>query len=402
MPRKTQMMKVVQWIGRHVIWFLAVFRKPEVRIQAEAKRSRKRIKRQWSLGDLLDSLDAEHKRWELKFNRHSWIHKREWKALRTLGPHIMPKDVEFVPNPARDDLFDVPAHWQNEPFPVLMHVGWRNMHVDDIHAADDDKAWGTSVWAIRLKKSDNWRLEKTPGVLYMAGAMIEWFGDKKDDPGRGKELAVCLYITVDMKAKKFYVPKILQNVDVPISSGGMYCRREWGIPGSYSRDVYNKYPGRFENPEDASARLVLMEFQACMEAWISRKEYYQVSTRKGKGRVTFCIGKGEQKFFFKDRDKTAMASDGKRKRIVHYVGEFTRVNGQYVKEHLRGIRQFRWKGYDIAIMVPSFHIATYNFDIEPENEESMVVGRKYIDAKIAMAELAELEETRIYRHGRQN
>jgi hypothetical protein len=356
---------------------------------ARPRRTWKKVKRQWGLSDLLDSLDAEHKRWELKYHKYSWIEKRDWKALRILGPHVMPKDAEFFPNPGRADLFDIPDSWLDEPLPNVMHVGWRNIHMDSIKEKDEDEAWGTSVWAMRIKATirQTWRLEDTPGVLYLAGAIIE--GDLAQE--HGKELAVCSYITVDVATKKIYVPKVLQDHNVELPNGGMYCRRTWGVNKTYGRDVYNRHPEKFEDLQDAAERLMVTEFRACMEAWSQRKNYYQVSTRKGKGRVTFCVGKGEQKFFFKDRDKTAIAADGKRKRIVHYVGEFIRSNGQHVKEHLRGIRQFHWRGYDIAIMVPKFHITTYNFDVEPENEESMIIGQKYVDMNYAVKDLNDLE-----------
>lgn len=86
-----------------------------------------------------------------------------------------------------------------------------------------------------------------------------------------------------------------------------------------------------------------------------------VRALQGNAAATFTIDKRDAKRFFKDRD-TGLAIDGKRKRVLHFVGSFDRdVNGenQHVRSHYRGERSFDWKGYAIQISGLGFHHADF-------------------------------------------
>lgn len=80
--------------------------------------------------------------------------------------------------------------------------------------------------------------------------------------------------------------------------------------------------------------------------------------------AAFGIELQTAKRFFKDRDATILAVDGKRKRIFHSVVAHQRVLKQgttRVKDHYRGLRTFDWQGYGIHIMFPKVKM-DYKFD----------------------------------------
>lgn len=55
-------------------------------------------------------------------------------------------------------------------------------------------------------------------------------------------------------------------------------------------------------------------------------------------------------YFFKDRDPVII--NGVKKRIFHIVRPHTRINGDVVHMHFRGLRDFDWNGYGVKISVP--------------------------------------------------
>lgn len=72
--------------------------------------------------------------------------------------------------------------------------------------------------------------------------------------------------------------------------------------------------------------------------------------------AAFGIELSRAKYFFADRDMSALAADGKRKRIFHSVIAHARTLSTgavtSVRFHYRGLRHFDWNGYGIRIVFP--------------------------------------------------
>lgn len=87
------------------------------------------------------------------------------------------------------------------------------------------------------------------------------------------------------------------------------------------------------------------------------KDAILVRAKRGTMVASWTIDKRDAKRFFAKRS-TGLASDGKRKRVLHYVGDFTRRVGesvQSVRAHYRGERSFDWEGNLIEISGLGFH-----------------------------------------------
>jgi hypothetical protein len=72
--------------------------------------------------------------------------------------------------------------------------------------------------------------------------------------------------------------------------------------------------------------------------------------------ASFGIDVARAKVFFKDRSETAVAADGKRKRIFHAVRQHVRqlsTGATEVRFHYRGLRSFDWNGYAVHIVWPT-------------------------------------------------
>jgi hypothetical protein len=73
--------------------------------------------------------------------------------------------------------------------------------------------------------------------------------------------------------------------------------------------------------------------------------------------AAWTIDRRDAKRFFAKRE-TGVAADGKRKRVLHFVGGFNRKVGdveQEVRAHYRGERTFEWEGYKIEVSGLGFH-----------------------------------------------
>lgn len=131
--------------------------------------------------------------------------------------------------------------------------------------------------------------------------------------------------------------------------------------------------------------------------WNARDDMWKVSTRTADTRVIFLVPWSETKYYFKDRKVEVLTENGTKKRIIHHVKEHTRVrNGKetIVKEHIRGLRTFEWKGYQCAVTAPKFH--TYDIDTF-EGSSTKIVNNdpgklKTIDGPAVMDAFADLED----------
>jgi len=92
---------------------------------------------------------------------------------------------------------------------------------------------------------------------------------------------------------------------------------------------------------------------------------FVIRVRKENCVAAFGIELDRAKVFFRDRDKTIVAKDGRRKRIFHSVTAHTRDLGDHitdVRAHFRGLRTFPWRGYGVHIVLPE-HAPRMHMDV---------------------------------------
>ena len=94
--------------------------------------------------------------------------------------------------------------------------------------------------------------------------------------------------------------------------------------------------------------------------WINRDERWNVIIKKNGERITFGVNDKDTPYFFKNRDKV-VTEKGETKRIIHYVKEHERTrNGKtnIIKQHIRGLREFSWAGYECKVVSPKLETKT--------------------------------------------
>jgi hypothetical protein len=117
-------------------------------------------------------------------------------------------------------------------------------------------------------------------------------------------------------------------------------------------------PSFFENDNHSIADMRLSSkniFAAMFNWWVKRDERWNVVVKKNGERVTFGVDQDQTKLYFKDRDKSVKTASGQTQRIVHYVKEHERTVGNksvVIKEHIRGVREFSWAGYECLVTSP--------------------------------------------------
>lgn len=110
---------------------------------------------------------------------------------------------------------------------------------------------------------------------------------------------------------------------------------------------------------DTPEKHVVMAFRMAILTQNLSAERIVIRARQPKSgiRAAFGIDLSSAPRFFRDREATALASDGRRKRIFHAVRKHQReVGGKgvvSVKPHYRGLRRFDWQGVDVQIVLPS-------------------------------------------------
>lgn len=86
----------------------------------------------------------------------------------------------------------------------------------------------------------------------------------------------------------------------------------------------------------------------------SRLSTYRVAVKRGDLVATFGVNQQRMPYFFADRD-LIVDDNGVKSRVFHFVRPHQRANGSLVKAHYRGVRKFKWAGYDVSITVPGLH-----------------------------------------------
>jgi len=121
-----------------------------------------------------------------------------------------------------------------------------------------------------------------------------------------------------------------------------------------------------------------------------------VRAQKSDVSASWTIDRRDGKRFFAKR-VTGTAVDGKRKRILHYVGNFVRdTDGRtsYVREHYRGERSFSWMGYGVEVSGLGFHHKDfYDASIETLEVEGDDIPRGFMSIEKAVDSIKQYYST---------
>jgi hypothetical protein len=133
-------------------------------------------------------------------------------------------------------------------------------------------------------------------------------------------------------------------------------------------------------------------FRQLLLWWKRREDHWSVGVRKDGHRVTFSVAKEHTSAYFVDRD-TVVNVNGKPRKIIHFVREHRRSNGSVVKSHIRGLREFEWKGYHCVVTAPGLNgrLLT-NLTLEPVDVDPNKPPEEYMETDALAVTMANAED----------
>ena len=351
---------------------------PEEKPEPRKPRKYNKEKRQ-DFSELLDKLEHTFNNVKLPTMDGSWIAKDSVVGLKKLGVH--------VPNPLL-------MCWDNEkklvdvtkPLPAIMCISQSSEHTVNTQK----RFYAKFIFAIKMDKLP-WHVSKQTGVPYQFGMSFDM---------DGKLLWVNMYITVnrktgvisfcdELKTRPHTVPAKSSNSRKANGKSTVFYTKSWG-PAEYLED---------EERSINECKVIAQNYFVAMHDWWSERDNrWNVVVKKNGERVTFGVNNDQTPYYFKDRDKTIRTPTGQAKKIVHYVKEHERKYGDkitVVKEHIRGLQEFEWAGYQCNVISPKLQAKTAasftlpSEDVEVDDDTSNIV---YL-SKVGKA-LADSEERR--------
>lgn len=327
-----------------------------------------------TLGELLDHLDHTFNAYKVSTYSSGWLTQDEIVGLKKLGAH--------VPNPWQtiwhDDANKLKVNPKN--LPAMMFIA---MPSDHERANKRNQVCPDFMFGIKHKKLP-WNVEKISGVPYKIGMAYRM---------EKKLFWICAWVVVHRDGSyEFCREHTVKSVYVTKGKNKGYA---------YNKKAFVK--GALVEDEEESKRNGELGaknfFKWMLDWWQGRTERWSVAVKKSGDRVTFAVDKSLTKKYFADRDKTIKTATGRNKKIVHFVKEHERdYKGKktIVKEHIRGVNEFTWKGYNCLITAPEFQslvTAQFNASAYEVDEDD----KDYISASKMGHLLAREEERRSIR-----
>ena len=339
-------------------FILSFFRKPvkeEVKLKEEVKVVEKKPRKKYTshkqerenFSDLLDGIENTFENYKLPMETASWLNKDSIIGLKKLGAHIPnPFVVKFD---KKDELINLEGMTK---FPALMCIGINGQ-------SDGDKVSPTFMFAIKQTKLP-WYAAYHAGIPYEFGMAY---------PFNGKLFWVRVYLTVSRSTGRIEVCDERRVVSSVIPSKSLHGKHNFGqnvVIKSTKFTTPALYEDQDFKPEECKIITKNM-FRQMFEWWISRDERWNVVVKHKGDRLTFGVPNDQTKHYFKDRDKV-INENGFSKKIIHYVKEHERVYSEktkVIKEHIRGLKEFNWNGYQIQVVSPKLQQKTAADFTEP-------------------------------------
>jgi hypothetical protein len=331
--------------------------KPEVSVAVEPRKPRKynKEKRQ-DFSDLLDHLEHTFDSVKLPTMHESWLNKDSVIGLKKLGVH--------VPNPwVLDWKGDNRVVDITKPIPAMMCIS----HASEETINTANTFYTKMCFAIKMKKLP-WHVEYHTGTPFQFGMAFDV---------EGKMFWVHMYLTVnrtsgqinfcnELKVRTHVIPARSSHSRKANGKATIFHTRAWGA-STYFEDNTRTI--------DEGKTIAQNLFVGMHEWWSERDNRWNVVVKKSGDRVTFGVNNDQTPYYFKDRDKSIRTPSGQAKKIVHYVKEHDRKYGEKtttIKEHIRGLQEFNWAGYQCKVISPKLQSKTSaQFTVPTEDSEDI-------------------------------
>ncbi len=304
-----------------------------------------------NFSQLLEGLENSFHTMQVPQMKGSWLERREVSAIKKLGV--------YVPNPFGLEITKNPMLPVGGPFPSIASAMFVPKSGDRVGFFSPRFTY--AIKSPRLPAG----VEPTKGVPFKFGMCFDVNKDEKGASMSSKMFWMWCWIVIrpdgslriphEMRQFANKVVRKQKHKDEPAKV--TINTRRWCLPSLAMADE-----GRDQAEHE---NFMLCTFRQLLLWWGSRGDQWSVGVRKDGHRVCFSIAPEHTSAYFSDRD-TVVNVDGKPKKIIHFVREHTRITGATVKAHVRGLREFDWKGYHCTVTAPRLNGAILtNFLLDP-------------------------------------
>ena len=327
-----------------------------------------------SLRSLLDGLSDSFYTMQVPPITGSWLAKRDIAAIKKIGLYV-------------PDTFDVElqATAAGQSLPAIASA-FLSKRIEDTA----DRIQPRFVYAIKGAMLPV-NVEVTRGVPYQFGMCFEIKRTETDVAMVPKLFWSYCWIVVRPDGS-IRIPHELR----PVTSNIRHKRAMSGYKGQYGSRSSASHTRQWCLPTLAIAEegKIQSDYEEYLKAvfvqlvkwWNGRSQEWSVSVKKDGHRVTFSVKKEHTSGYFADRE-TVVNVDGKPRKIVHYVRAHDRIDGSFVKAHIRGLREFDWNGYHCHVTAPEFSALTTIAPLSPMEVTGKVNNDKNLLTTLEVAEL---------------
>jgi hypothetical protein len=375
------MNQIIENISHALLVILSWFKNPELMpvldegIEIEPKNEPKILKERFpsTLSNLLDNLEETFTSYKIPSYSQSFLCVTDRLGLKKLGCFV--PDTEFSYDPSIKDEVKIDV---SKGFPTMGLVAllfnkenWK-----------DNRVRPDFAYFIKVKDIP-WHIQKKIGVVYKFG--LAW----RDKKMFWQDMYVVINKNGDLE---FCKEHLHQKVAIKPKNK---------VIGNYSKKVFQT-ASLISDTDVKDAEIHFKKlFKTTFEWWINRSDKWSVSVLKDKDRITFSVDKHLTKKYFADREKIIKTPTGKAKQIIHYVREHERNYGgkiTKIKEHLRGVNKFEWKGYSCLVTAPEFHnLLTVKFNLSGVVLEPEEITKEYCSTIKAANMITLAEDKYAYR-----
>jgi hypothetical protein len=318
---------------------------PAVAPSPKPKRTQRQRRDRQSMKAILDDLDKTFANLSRDVGNIGHLYPLEPSAmtgLKRIGPLVLdPASAREADAAYEGDGVELPFPSDNALLPATFLVA--------LNRGDDAEPGFYApdfVFGVKQRKAP-WCVARQPGQAWLFG--MAWrIGGKLSWE----------HVFAYTLGGKVVPATALYNEPVSVAHHGSYVRRAWRT-SSWNYD-----------DRESPAKVVRVSMARALHCYTERGNKWNVAVTKGGRRATFLIDPKDTAWAFADRNVEALASDGRRKRIIHFVGEHTRVRdgkSSVVRAHIRGLRDFEWQGHHVFVTSPAHHAFSMEaFTLESE------------------------------------
>lgn len=300
-----------------------------------------------TLADLLDDLDATFTSMRIPDMKRSRLSKTDVTAIHKLGI--------FVPTPWKVERLDDPTLPPETPMPLLCSALMSRpdqypKHCLDLHGKPVDVIWPRFAFALKIAGIPP-GVERIAGTAYEFGHCFELQGEEKPDPNGPARLFWIFAHIVVRPDGRLAVPSEYTPANATIhhrrgpQRHSTIHRHRWMTP-----EIFAPEPDIDRTATERQTHMLCI-FRQLILWWNDRPNHWSVGVRRDDKRITFTIDRRHTAAYFENRERQ-VTENGITKKIIHYVAPHTRANGSPVRAHVRGLREFDWRGFHCAVVAP--------------------------------------------------